>query len=94
MDCRKSSPPKYRTNAGNNFEQFCYYCQNRKDQLFNKFLGKRIGQDNSSLVFQIDSVINVTKNGEIKIHKALQELMSLVKHNNGKDRSVGGNYSK
>ena len=87
MDCRKSSPPKYRTNAGNNFEQFCYYGQN-------KFLAKRIGQDNSSLVFQIDSVINVTKNGEIKIHKALQELMSLVKHNNGKDRSVGGKYSK
>ena len=39
------------------------------------------------LVFQIDSVINVTKNGETKIYKAVQELKNLVKQNNGNERS-------
>ena len=39
------------------------------------------------LVFQIDSVINVTKNGETKIYKAVQELKNLVKQNDGNERS-------
>ena len=47
-------------------------------------------QDEDSLVFEIGSVINKTKNGETKIYKAIQELQSLVKTNNGKDRSIGG----
>ena len=74
------------TNADSNFEQFCYYGQNKKDRLFNKLLAKRVNQINTSLVFQIDSVINVTKNGETKIYKAVQELKSLVKHNDRKNR--------
>ena len=48
-------------------------------------------QDEDSLVFEIGSVINKTKNGQTKIYKAIQELQqSLVKTNNGKDRSIGG----
>ena len=47
-------------------------------------------QDNDSLVFEMDSAINTTKNGETKIYKAVQELQSLVKMNNKKDRSIGG----
>ena len=47
-------------------------------------------QDNDSLVFEMDSVINTRKNGETKIYKAVQELQSLVKMNNEKDRSIGG----
>ena len=47
-------------------------------------------QDEDSLVFEIGSVINTTKNGETKIYKAIQELQSLVKTNNGKDGSIGG----
>ena len=39
------------------------------------------------LVFQIDSVINVTKNGETEIYKAVQELKNLVKQNYGNERS-------
>ena len=35
------------------------------------------------LVFQIDSVINVTKDGETKIYKAVEELKNLVKENDG-----------
>ena len=61
----------------------------KKDWLFKKFLAKGIGQDSSSLVFKIDSVINVNKDIETKIYKAVQELKSLVKYNDGKDRSVG-----
>ena len=47
-------------------------------------------RDEDSLVFEIGSVINTTKNGETKIYKVIQELQSLVKTNNGNDRSIGG----
>ena len=47
-------------------------------------------QDNDSLVFEMDSAINTTNNSETKIYKAVQELQSLVKMNNEKDRSIGG----
>ena len=87
IDCRKSGPAEYRTDADSNFEQFCYYGQNRKDRLFNKFLAKKVDQNENLLVFQIDSVINVTKNGETKIYKAVQELKNLVKQNYGNERS-------
>ena len=61
----------YRTKAGNNFEQFCYFYQYKKDRLFNKFLAERVDENNNSLVFKIDSAINTTKNGETKIHSNL-----------------------
>ena len=81
IDCRKSGPAKYRTNADSNFEKFCYYGQNKKDRLFNKFLAKRVEQNNNSLVFQIDSATNITKNGEIKIYNAVQKLKPFLKQN-------------
>ena len=87
IDCQKSGPAKYRTHADNNFEQICYYGQNKKDRLFNKFLAKRGERNNNSLVFQIDSVINISKKDETKIYKAAQKLKSLVKQDDGKDRS-------
>ena len=87
IDCRKSGPAKYRTEAKSNFEQFCYYGQSKKNGLFNKFLAKKVDQNKNSLVFQIDSVINVTKNGETKIYKALQELKNLVKQNDVNQRN-------
>ena len=59
----------------------------QKDRLFNKSLAKKADQNENLLVFQIDSVINVTKNGETKIYKAVQELKNLVKQNNGNERS-------
>ena len=89
INCRQAGPAKYRTNADSNFEQFCYYFQNKKDSLFNKFLAKR-DEQNNSLVFQIDSVINVAKNSETKIYKAVQELKHLVKQNDGNDRGSEG----
>ena len=36
-DCIKSGPAKYRKNADNNFEQFYYYGQNKKDRRLSKF---------------------------------------------------------
>ena len=87
IDCRKSGPAKYRTEANSNFEQFCYYGQSKKDRLFNKFLAKRVDQNENSLVFQIVSVINVTKNGETKIYKTVLELKNLVKQIDGNQRS-------
>ena len=87
IDCRKAGPEKYRTDAVSNFEQLCYYGQNKKDRLFNKFLTKKVDQNKNLLVFQIDSVINVTKNGETKIYKAVQELKNLVKQDDGNERS-------
>ena len=87
IDCRKSGSAKDRTVADGNFEQFCYYGQNKKDRLLNKFLAIKVDQKENLLVFQIDSVINVTKNGETKIYKAVQELKNLVKQNDGNERS-------
>ena len=70
IDCIKSGPAKYRTKADNNFEQFCHFYQNENDRLFSKFLAKRVEENNNSLVFKIDSVIN-TKNCETKIYRAI-----------------------
>ena len=71
-DCRNAGPVKYRTNADNNFEQYRYYGQNKRNKLSNKFLAKRVSQEDHSLVFEIDSIINTTKNGETKVYKAVQ----------------------
>ena len=51
-------------------------------------MGKKVDQNENSLDFQVDSVINVTKkNGDTKIYKAVQELKNLVKRNDGKQRN-------
>ena len=46
-----------------------------------------VDQNENLLVFQIDIVIKVTKNGETKIYKAVQELNNLVKQNDGNEIS-------
>ena len=86
IDCIKSGPAKYRTKLDNNFEQFCYFYQNKKDGLFNKLLAERVEENNSSLVFKIDSVIKTTKNGETKIYRAIQKLKHLTNRSDGNDR--------
>ena len=83
--CRKANPAKYRTNADSNFEQICYFSQNNKDRLFNKFLAKRVDTADNFLIFKIDSMINVTKYGETKSYKAVQELKSSAKYNHGNE---------
>ena len=85
---RKIDPAKYRASADSNFEQFCYFVQNKKNRLFNKCLGKKDSQSEDPLDFKIDSVISVAKNSETKIFKVVQELKNLAKQNNG---NKGGN---
>ena len=86
---RKIDPAKYRASAESNFEQFCYFVQNKKNRLFNKCLGKKDSQSEGPLDFKIDSVISVAKNSETKIFKVVQELKNLAKQNNG---NKGGNW--
>ena len=50
-----------------------------------KFLAKKVDQNENSLVFQIDILINVTKWNQI--YKAVQELKNLAKHNDGNQRN-------
>ena len=50
-------------------------------------MAKKVDQIENLLVFQIGSVINVTKNGETKIYKAVQELKNLGKQNDGNQRN-------
>ena len=55
IDCRKSGPAKYRTDVDSNFEQFCYYGQNKmEDRLFNKFLAKKVNENENLSVLQTD----------------------------------------
>ena len=75
IDCRNTGPAKYRTNADNDL----LLRTEKKDRLYNKFLAKRINKDDENISFQIDSVINTSKNGEIKFYKAVDELKSLKK---------------
>ena len=49
-------------------------------------MAKKVDHDQNLLVFQLDSVINVTKNSETKIYKAVQ-LKNLVKQNDGNQRN-------
>ena len=41
-----------------------------------------MGTDDNSLIFQIDNVINITRN---RIYKAVEKLKSLGKYSNGKE---------
>ena len=50
-------------------------------------MAKKVDQNKNSLVFQIYSVINVTKSSETKIYKAVQELKNLAKQNDGNQRN-------
>ena len=87
IDCRNfnlSGPAEYRTNAKSEVKQFCYFNQKKKDKVYNKLLSKRIASDNSNVIFQIDSLVNTTKNGEIKLFKAVFELKDLTEKN-GRD---------
>ena len=47
----------------------------------------RRNQNEDVLVFQIDSVINVSKMGENEIYKAVQELKNLVSQNDLNQRN-------
>ena len=64
IDCTKSGPSKYRTEADSNICQTCYYAQNKKDRLFS---ARNLNEDTKDLTFTID---NVTKPIEKPRHKS------------------------
>ena len=82
IDCRhlnSSGPAKYRTTAENDIEQLRYFNQRKKEKVFHKYFAKRIRTNNSNVIFQIDSLVDTSKNDEIKIFIAVSELKALTK---------------
>ena len=55
IDCGKSGPSKYRTEAENNVRQTCFFSQKKKDRIFDRFTSHNLEPDNrDSLIFKIE----------------------------------------
>ena len=55
IDCGKSGPLKYRTEADNNVQQTCFFSQKKKDRVFDRFTSHNLEPDNRySLIFKIE----------------------------------------
>ena len=66
IDCGKSGPSKYRTEADNNLTQTCYYGQKKKDRIFNKFTATNLNPNScSSLTFKIATTVRNTTKDDI-----------------------------
>ena len=55
IDCTKTGPAKYRTDAENNIEQTCYYAQ-KNDRIYNRLPARNLNEDVNDLTFTIDRV--------------------------------------
>ena len=83
IDCGKSGPSKYRTEADNNVRQTCFFSQKIKDRVFNRFIAHNLEPDNrDSLVFKIE----LSDMNSIKERHLPYNLLSLTK-------SSGDNYN-
>ena len=56
IDCTKSCPAKYRTEAESNIEQTCYYTQKKKDRLYSKFSARNLNENQNDLKFTTDRI--------------------------------------
>ena len=55
IDCGKSGPSKYRTEADNNVRQTSFFSQKKKDRVFDRFTSHNLEPDNrDSLIFKIE----------------------------------------
>ena len=55
VDCSKSGPSKYRMEADNNVQYTCFFCQKKKDRVFDKFIAHNLDPDSrDSLIFKIE----------------------------------------
>ena len=55
IDCGKSCPSKYGTEAYNNVQQTCSFCQKKKDRAFGRFTSHNLEPANrDSLIFKIE----------------------------------------
>ena len=57
IDCGKSGPSKYRTEADNNVQQTCFFSQKKKDRIFYRFTSHNLESGNrDSLIFKIELI--------------------------------------
>ena len=83
IDCGKSGPSKYRTEADNNVRQTWFFSQKIKDRVFNRFIAHNLEPDNrDSLIFKIE----LSDMNSIKERHLPYNLLSLTK-------SSGDNYN-
>ena len=74
IDCRKSGPSKYRTEADNNVRQACFLSQKKKDRVFDRFTSHNLEPDNrDSLSFKIELT---DKNSIKEQHLPYNQLLS------------------
>ena len=80
LDCSNvntDGPGRFRTNADNPETQFCYFNSNNDEQVFNRFISKRINSENLSNdhLFEIVEVVSkFNKNIKLKASNKLKEL--------------------
>ena len=74
IDCGKSGPSKYRTEADNNVQQTCFSNQKKKDRVFDRFTLHNLEPGNSdSLIFKIELT---DKNSIKERHLPYNQLLS------------------
>ena len=55
IDCGKSVPSKYRTEADNNVRQTCFFSRKKKDRVFDRFTSHNLEPDNrDNLIYKIE----------------------------------------
>ena len=70
IDCGKSGPAKYRTQAENNIQQICFFSQ----KLFDRFIAHNLDPDNEdNLIFKIELT---DKNSIKERHLPYKQLLS------------------
>ena len=78
IDCGKSGPSKYRTEASNNMRQTCFFSQKKKDRVFDRFTSHNLDPGNrDSLIFKIE----LSYNNSVKEQHLPYNLSSFSKSN-------------
>ena len=84
IDCGKSGPSKYRTEAGNNVRQTCFFGQKKKDRVFDRFAAHNLEPGNrDSLIFKIE----LSDKNSIKGRHLSYDLLSLTKSSGDNNNS-------
>lgn len=64
IDCCQNipdTPGKFRSNAGNEKGQICYFYKKTKDKMYNTIVSERVPEKNQ-ILFQIESALSKRKN--------------------------------
>ena len=93
IDCRKSGPSKYRTEADNNLKQTCCFTHKKRDRLFNKFIATNLNPDSCKLTFTIQTATeNAIKERHLPHDSFLKKQDDEL--NNKKDHNGNGDTTK